>query len=94
MTVTKIDHRAAADWLTEEGLDWNYCGDVRKGIEDHALSDAFAKHREDAERPLLERIEALEAALESISAYSTGWASTDPATVMGAIARQALGETQ
>ena len=61
MTVTQADRDAAADWLAEDGLDWGYCGDVRKGIHDHALAEAFTKHREDAERPLLERIEALEA---------------------------------
>ena len=97
MTVTQADRDAAereADSIFLANSDV-LCERDREIIARN-LAEAFAKHREDAERPLLERVEALEAenarlreALERIVSYDL---RIDGSVID--VARQALGETK
>jgi hypothetical protein len=53
--VTQADRDAAADYLDTCGWDWGACGDVREGLVDHPVVQAFALHRIAAEQNALER---------------------------------------
>lgn len=91
MTVTQADRDAAAQIFERfDDGDGTRAINCRLGnMDDLWLVGFTAKHREDAERPLLERIEKFEAALRSIASCE----SQHPGDVV-AIARQALGETK
>lgn len=50
---------AAADALSEMGVDWGACGDVREGRVDHPLRQAFARFEQDLSTDKERLIEAL-----------------------------------